>query len=332
MFLSAWTLACTILCNQPALAKFENPALLTYIKGEVQIFESGAKKNEPGTVLFEGSLYKSHKAKLGEKLFSGALVHTGSDGKARIAYPNGDQINVAPGTAVKVDREDAQDGTAQSELDVKYGKVRAFASKRKVGAVQFKVRTPGAVAGVRGTDFTVGYNPSGNESEVSVLRGEVVVQDDKKTQSVPVKAGDALKVEVPPAVKTTATTTTTKQDIAKPKFEVKKISQQEVKQIADFSEGKLSAEEKKQIDVKTVEAIEKIETTVVEKKIAALKVEDPKLYEKINSTGAKSIEDVDSAMMGKILETAPNVPTGKEETKKIKEAVEKLKDEDVYKK
>jgi hypothetical protein len=323
-----------VLITGPKSWALEVPGLVTVANGDAQLFlkpKEGTSKESQ--VLYEGKVYFAKKVKIGEKVFSETVVHTGPTGKVRIVYPNGDQINVAPSSSVVISREGGPSGD-QTNLQMLYGKLRAVVTKREnAKEPKFMVKTPTAVAGVRGTDFAVGFNPASSEGEVSVIRGKVQVAtlDEKVAQDL--KSGESVAVQtpvVPPKVEgaiAEAAATIPPQ----PLFKVTAISQQqltELKTIVAVADTKSLAEVSKEL----VAEIKKTEEVAVTKTIESLKAEDPKLYEKLQLAPSKDISDIDSAVIGDLMKTAPDIPvkTAEKELKKIKEGVEKL-GEEIYK-
>jgi peptidoglycan hydrolase CwlO-like protein len=65
-----------------------------------------------------------------------------------------------------------------------------------------------------------------------------------------------------------------------------------------------------------------------EKTLQGLKIDDPKLYEKLQKNPAKDLQDLDSAVIGEMMKEAPKT---KPEVKKTKETIEKVGDE-IYRK
>jgi len=98
---------------------------------------------------------------------------------------DGHKVHLEPHSTLTLEKEDLSflaEGilAARRLLIEKYGK-------------KFEVRTPSAVLGVRGTEYTIDSTMDG--TAVEVHEGSVEVWDLKKTQSVGVEAG--FKVFVP---------------------------------------------------------------------------------------------------------------------------------------
>lgn len=331
--LKSLMLGLIILAICPRLRAMESPALLTYVVGDVKIFTEPKDKADQtgGQVLYEGKYYSSKTPKLGMKLFSGAVIHTGSSGKARIVYGNGDQVNVGPASSLIINR-DEKGNTKKTSIDMFYGKIRAVVTKRDgKEPTEFKVKSPTSVAGVRGTDFVVGYNPSNNVGEVSVVRGKVAVASLDEKISQEIKPGQTLEVNLPPPPpkgEVVSEETKKKAEAALAKaFEVKPTSQESLKEIKQL----VAVVDMKQLQGVSEEQkaeIQKLEETAVTKTIETLKAEDPKLAEKLLSSPTKDIKDLDSAVIGDLMKDAP---IAKPDVKKLKDSVQKVGDE-IYQK
>ncbi|NOY87349.1 MAG: FecR domain-containing protein [Deltaproteobacteria bacterium] len=119
-------------------------------------------------------------------LAPGDSVRTGSDGRVELrVMADGSRIDVAPSTTLKVIKDAIR-------LDL--GKVLLRIAKginRKL--IRFRVKTPVAVCGVRGTEFAVHTEPDGR-TVVSVLEGNVEITSLNGGEPVILKAGQELVI------------------------------------------------------------------------------------------------------------------------------------------
>lgn len=76
-----------------------------------------------------------------------------------------------------------------TEIQLLYGKLRAVFNKNKDDKKSFKVVTPAAVTGVRGTDFMTSFNDLLGETEVICFDGLLAFGNLKGDQQVTVKKG-----------------------------------------------------------------------------------------------------------------------------------------------
>lgn len=121
----------------------------------------------------------------GSKICSGDTIITAADSRAKLKMADGNELNVSPNSQIVLENYEYKpaDNKKKVLLNVLKGKVRAatqkenmYNDKAKDGqANSFQVRTKSAVAGVRGTDFLTGYDPSSNKMEVVTFKGKVEV-------------------------------------------------------------------------------------------------------------------------------------------------------------
>jgi hypothetical protein len=135
--------------------------VLRVVKGDVQV------KTAKGEMT---------KARIGGKVFPKDVVITGKDSRAKIVMVDNNEINVSPESQVEIQHYeyDPAGGKKDVLLNVIYGKVRSKVEQKYDGKTsKFQIKTPSAVAGVRGTDFMVGFNRADRSSQVVTFRGKV---------------------------------------------------------------------------------------------------------------------------------------------------------------
>lgn len=121
---------------------------------------------------------KTEKAKLGKKVFSSDTVVSGKDARAKIVMEDKNVINISPETKLTLEKYifDPAKNDKQVTLNVEYGKVRATVEQKYDGEKnKFHVKTPAAVAGVRGTDFLTSFNPANKQTRIVTFEGKVAV-------------------------------------------------------------------------------------------------------------------------------------------------------------
>ena len=136
--------------------------ILTVVKGNVSI-----KSGKTG---------KEEKAKIGMKVFPKDSILTQADSRAKIVMVDKNEINVSPSSNIVIDNYEFDPAKDNKKvlIDVIYGKVRAKVEQKYDGeSNKFQVKTPSAVAGVRGTDFFTSFNQVTNSSKVVTFKGEV---------------------------------------------------------------------------------------------------------------------------------------------------------------
>ena len=131
---------------------------------------------------------KVQDAQIGDILNTGDTLKTGSDGQAELNQ-KGVTIKIARGTVFTLMERDLA-GKTSSVLSVALGSIKY--KYDKVSGSEPYIRTNGAVAGVRGTEFTV-FSGADGSTLIAVDSGHVDVESEGKT----VQLAAAQGVEVP---------------------------------------------------------------------------------------------------------------------------------------
>lgn len=179
-------------------------------------------------------------AKPGDVVYSGDVINSASDGKIKILFKDKTIIDLGPSALFKVDSFKANQGANREvAVNMVYGSVRAAVAQKLEGKGKFKLRTPSAVMGVRGTEFIVKSDTPADlkqvsaviahpelppvsaaasgadaaKTEVTVVQGRVDVE--------PKLAADAPKADLKPVVLTEGTQLTTKATDVAPQATVK---------------------------------------------------------------------------------------------------------------
>lgn len=160
---------------------------------------------EVGTVAgMDGTAYvwrgeKAIPAAIGTAVHIGDQLATGKPGKLRVVFQDDSVLNVSDDSRVTVDDsvfEPAQ-GKAKSLFGLLQGKVNAAVSEyyRRSGNT-YEIRTETAVAGVRGTEFAMTFDPQAALTEVIGIEGVVQVHSlrDPEGDGVLVTANETTQV------------------------------------------------------------------------------------------------------------------------------------------
>jgi len=139
-------------------------------------------------------------AENGTAVAVGDELRTGNPGHLRVVFQDDTLLTLSADSHVTVDRQmfDPAAGQRQSLLGLLQGKVAAVVSEYYHGAgTRYEIKTATAVAGVRGTEFTVSYDPSTNLTEVVGISGVVSVHSavDPNGPGVLVTANETTTVE-----------------------------------------------------------------------------------------------------------------------------------------
>ncbi len=156
------TLSLLILLTRPLEAGQQVHGILTVVKGQVTI-----KSGKTG---------KEEKAKMGMKVYPKDSISTQKDSRAKVVMIDKNELNVSPSSQITISNYEFDPAKDNKKvlIDVIYGKVRSKVEQKYDSEENtFQVKTPSAVAGVRGTDFFTSYNQVTHASKVVTFRGEV---------------------------------------------------------------------------------------------------------------------------------------------------------------
>jgi len=132
------------------------------VKGQVQV-----KSAQSGKV---------SRARIGSKVLPGDVIRAGKDSRAKVVMVDNNEINISPDTQIKIEKYEFDPGNNKKDvlLNVIYGKVRSKVEQKYDGRTsKFQVKTPSAVAGVRGTNFLTSYSAETGASQVVTFEGSV---------------------------------------------------------------------------------------------------------------------------------------------------------------
>jgi len=134
-------------------------------------------------------------AKTGEALAAGDVVTTGKGATAVIELTDGSRLKLRESSRLRLEPSAA--GSRATEVMLLLGGVFARVTKRAAGA-EFRVRTPGAVAAVRGTEFFTAYGRARGKARdlwVCVREGAVEVGSNAAKERLSVAAGQGVLIK-----------------------------------------------------------------------------------------------------------------------------------------
>lgn len=337
----------------------EHVGILTQLEGRVQIFTHPSKtlQKSDGVLhaLFEGEYFIVKDAKIGDSVEQGNILRTTPTSKVRVIYPNGDQIHVGSGTAYRIHWSE-NNSKPSTDIDLKYGKLRGIIEKGGPRS-RLQVKTKSAVMGVRGTDFFIAGGGDDDNTEISLLRGEVEVHSSlpqtqppktpKKeisknhAQSTPPSVTQKTKVppiQAPAPIRIRAGFSaeipvfdTKKAAIIAPKLEVRKTTKEEFAGIQKSSTIETKSSIIQAHSPELAKKLENLEKKASETTLKDIKKSDPKLFAALSKNPSKtlSVEDINKAAVAQLFKKAPKAP---EKHKPYKSEIENFDDENVYKK
>lgn len=183
----------------PRSAFAEGIANITKAQGNVEIFKPGMERGIP--------------AREEQPVAEGDILITETNSRAEITFADQSVIRIAPQSKIEITKYLLENGQRKSGVfNLFSGKIRAIVSKsvKVVGASfsdnqNFQVRTPTAVAGVKGTDFFM-FHING-VSGIVVNEGLVEAYNISmpgKTVSISAGSGTFIKPNEPPQPPTPA--------------------------------------------------------------------------------------------------------------------------------
>lgn len=123
-------------------------------------------------------------------------------GTARITMIDSNLIDIYPKTKITISKYVYKPNQDQKEVDLKidFGKIKSTVIQKYDGAKsKFQIKTPAAVAGVRGTVFTAEYDKIKKVAKIVTIEGLVAVakllEDNKQSAPVFVRPDQVVKVD-----------------------------------------------------------------------------------------------------------------------------------------
>lgn len=283
-------------CKKSGPSVIQNDGLINFLTGDVKIVSDG----------------KTVQANVGDKISQGMIVKTGDKAIVDI-YFEGSVIRILAKSSVVMKElvKNLQDNKELTELYVENGQVFSKVTRKLTDGEKFRVNTPTAVAGVRGTEFLV--SEEGGKSTISCIEGKVAVKESTGDDStfVDVEAGKEANIEKGKPISVNELKQMNLENIRKIKDEIKEL--------------------REDIRKKFEEQREEIRKQVIEQKeINKARVEDQKALDKANVEAIKgSVKNQAEQIKGNIDEkkneakdavsnfTKPDVSGAKQQIKKF---------------
>lgn len=155
--------AILIFARAPVASASEVHGMVNVVKGQVTIETPGKP---------------TRAAKIGMKILAGDTIVTGKDSRAKIIMSDKNVFNFSPDSKIQLSTyiNDPSRKVKKVEVTVIAGKVRASVEQKYDESNNtFQVKTPTAVAGVRGTDFITSFNTKTQVTNVVTFTGVVAV-------------------------------------------------------------------------------------------------------------------------------------------------------------
>ena len=131
----------------------------------------------------------------GTVLKQGDEISTDPHGSATLAFADNSTVVLTDTTQLKIASFFTQGGVVRTEILLKMGKVAAKVNKSEATKSDFRIKQPTATASVRGTRFSVFYDPGSKASITSVTEGVVNIDPAKPgAATVDLRAGKEIEV------------------------------------------------------------------------------------------------------------------------------------------
>lgn len=297
------------LISSHVFAESVQQALIASTEGKVEVLTSVSEQGATSQVMmFEGQKYSYVKAKVGQKVQSKQVVLSSTDGKAKLIYAHGDVVIVGPATAVVIPIA-SNEKNSKKEMPLMYGKIRSVIDKE--GPLSnIKIKTPSAVAGVRGTDLYVSYNPAQDKTEVQVLRGEVEVKPQVNAELLP-KPAESVATTLPPKIEhkpgaeqpTYTVKASEKLVMEEKETEVVKATQQDLVKVKE--DTTLVAKSDLVVSESVKHEIEKVESKAFENVVKDIRRYDESAAKALEDKKVASVDEANLMVVKTLSEKAP---------------------------
>ncbi|MCX7769706.1 MAG: FecR domain-containing protein [Proteobacteria bacterium] len=143
-------------------------------------------------------------AKKGSRLAIGSWIKTGNDGWALLTFVDGSKLTIANNSELEITEFLISKKTKKGVFSMMQGKLRASIVKMSQDKVDFKIKSPTAVAGVKGTEFMMMTRGEanvffGNEGVVEIYgqleQGKFLTYDTMVQNTRGLTPTDPVKVE-----------------------------------------------------------------------------------------------------------------------------------------
>lgn len=153
-----------------------------------------------GNVRYKGADGGFRPLREGDRLNGGETVLTGPRSSASFRFADGTQLTQQASSKLGFGRLAAygKTGMISTELNLESGRIETAAARQQAPAGGFQVRTPVAVAGLRGTAFRVGVAEDGRRMSSEVTEGVVAVNARGRTVDVAAGYGTLAEAGRPP--------------------------------------------------------------------------------------------------------------------------------------
>ena len=163
--------------------------------------EAGEIKEISGAIQLKHKGGGTESPRKGSFLYVGDTIDSGANGKMRASLKDASEITLSENSRLTVDKVEVDQAAAKRQiaLGLLMGKVRSHVQKEYKNDNYYRVHTPSAVAGVRGTNFIMSFDPSGKEwvSEVTTVDGLVHLENPKASMKKSDEVAGRTSIDIP---------------------------------------------------------------------------------------------------------------------------------------
>ena len=176
VFMKTFCLVLLMMCFSLTAFAQSKVAVVKILKGDVEVLTLG----------------KTTKLKVDDWVEAGAVVKTGEKSFVKLVFLDKSTMNISPKSEMKIENFSGKDSGV---IDLVKGQIRSQVTKDYLQMDPKKskmfVKTPNAVMGIRGTDFTINYD--GKNTSAALHEGSVVFN---KLDDRSITSSDALEAIV----------------------------------------------------------------------------------------------------------------------------------------
>lgn len=130
----------------------------------------------------------------GDRIAAGASIETDDNAHVILQLPDGSELALPARSSARIQTLQGYAGIEDQDVSIRLeqGRVESNVRPQRGPAARYRIDTPTAVIGVRGTDFRVASDPANNESRAEVTEGSVSVNASRRTQTQTLNEGFGL--------------------------------------------------------------------------------------------------------------------------------------------
>ena len=161
-------------------------ATIAFVEGSAEHRPNGSSSGQP--------------LRKGVAIRQGDQIQTGANASATVDFLDGSQLVILRDSIVtfKILQGRSQTHVASIQIDLKQGRVETRVTPRKNKKSLYEIITPTVQIGVRGTEFRVKVDDSGELTRTEVLEGKVAAENTLGKEIVPKDFGTLVEKNQPP--------------------------------------------------------------------------------------------------------------------------------------